>query len=85
MIESREREALATPRWPSGVGRETASKVQIARIYQGAWLSQPSLGKRTTVLGRIQHYPRPPRRALRRPASGGLRIVLDTTCARPLG
>ena len=30
-----------------------------------AWLSQPSGGQRTTVLGRIQHYPRPPRRALR--------------------
>jgi hypothetical protein len=30
-----------------------------------AWLSQPSDGQRTTVLGRIQHYPRPPRRALR--------------------
>ena len=41
--------------------RTSRSRASIRR----AWLSQPSFGQRTTVLGRIQHYPRPPRRALR--------------------
>ncbi len=41
--------------------RTSRSRASIRR----AWLSQPSGGQRTTVLGRIQHYPRPPRRALR--------------------
>ena len=41
--------------------RTSRSRASIRR----AWLSQPSSGQRTTVLGGIQHYPRPPRRALR--------------------
>jgi len=41
--------------------RTSRSRASIRR----AWLSQPSFGQRTAVLGRVQHYPRPPRRALR--------------------